>query len=191
LPGVALVLLLHLTLLWALLRTEFAAPLLPRERETIMVLPPIAKPPKPRPKIKPVRRTAAAPAQTPFYRYPALPLPQSPPDLKEFGRALFGCAPEQLSELSPEDRAHCTDNFDNRAFADLPPGAEMKERSAQAKRWAAAITARNAAVRIPCAYFTKTGGAGVTVPMADVTCILRNAIHRDEIGGVKLGLPSP
>jgi len=81
-------------------------------RETILFLtPPL--PPAPRTIDArggaPVGRAPSRAAPMPFSPVPFSPVPQPVPqaDLRGFGRALFGCAPEHYAELLPEERAHC------------------------------------------------------------------------------------
>ena len=80
------------------------------ERETLLLLPPIA-PPKP-------TTIDARPPSTLSTAQPIVPPPPSAPPvmiaplappggIAGFGRSLFGCAPEHYAELTPDERAHC------------------------------------------------------------------------------------
>jgi hypothetical protein len=81
------------------------------EKETLLLLPPLAPPP-------PVTTIDARPPSTLSTAPPIVaPPPQSPPvitaplappgGIAGFGRSLFGCAPENYANLTPEERAHC------------------------------------------------------------------------------------
>jgi len=82
--------------------------------ETMLLLRPL---PQAKPKVTnidargpPSTHTSSAPKITPpeiapSENAPAFPVPA--PDLRGFGRSLFGCAPEHYADLPPEERAHC------------------------------------------------------------------------------------
>ena len=81
------------------------------EKETLLLLPPLA-PPKP-----PITIDARAPSTlstappivpTPPTSPPVMIAPLAPPSgIAGFGRSLFGCAPEHYADLTPDERAHC------------------------------------------------------------------------------------
>lgn len=103
--------------------------------------------------------------------------PVAPPDVSGLGQALFGCAPENLTNLTPEQRAHCTGNlphFDDHAL--LQPKSHVEDPA----RRAAEMRARNTPGRIPCASLSEvqTSPAGSSVvPMVDPACVLGGLIN--------------
>ena len=121
------------------------------------------------------------PAVQPLTVPPIFLPPVAPPsatDLQTFGNALFGCAPENRNNLTPEQRAHCN------AFAALPrdqdtarePGSLVKD----LPRRQAELTARNAPARVPCVQFrsqTLFGGGNDTGGVADPLCLLNGWIN--------------
>src|SRR3954468_20520584 len=110
--GAALALLVQAVFLLLVLLTP-AQRIAPRiEKETLLLLPPLA-PPKP-----PVTIDARAPSTLSTAAPVVPPPPQSPPPvitaplappsgIAGFGRSLFGCAPEHYADLLPDERAHC------------------------------------------------------------------------------------
>jgi hypothetical protein len=166
----ALVLLLHLLLLAALLHSvihpvrtaamrEIFFQLAPRRERAI----PLPAPPLPA-MIAPPRggvTTGAMPTPAP-----------AAPDMRGLGQALFGCAPEILGSLTPEQRSHCTTGFARPdANAVAAPSTHVKD----AARWAGALKERNTPGRIPCTYIAVTpvmaGAGGTKVPMAEFVCL--------------------
>jgi hypothetical protein len=113
--GVVLALLVQAALIAAAILSLARPTLLSRiTHETILLLRPL---PQAKPKVTsidarepPSARTAPAPKMTPPEIVPsenAPSLPAPAPDLRGFGRSLFGCAPERYADLPPEERAHC------------------------------------------------------------------------------------
>jgi hypothetical protein len=168
--SITLVLLLHAIFL-ALLLTPFPRAIMRAvPRETILFFPR----PEPLPE-KPLPRRVIRSLTAPAFQYDV-----APPDIRvappgQLGLSLFGCSPENLGNLTAEERAHCDGAFvaGMRAMANGP----MKEHALHATRWAAVIHARNTAVRIPCTYITTTPGAtpntAITLPMAQPLCVLQ------------------
>lgn len=163
-----LVLLLHLLLLAALLHSvirptrpaamrEIFFQLAPR-REPAAPLPP---PPLPAMAVPPRggALSGAMPSQAP-----------AAPDIRGVGQALFGCAPENLGNLTPEQRSHCTAGF-ARPDAGTEPSTHVKD----AARWTDELKTRNTPGRIPCTYIAVTpamaGGGDNKVPMAEFVCL--------------------
>jgi hypothetical protein len=108
--GAILALLVQFSFLLLVLLTP-SHPLRPViEKETLLLLPPLAPP-------KPVTIDARAPSvfstappvvPPPPYSPPAMIAPLAPPSgIAGFGRSLFGCAPEHYADLTPDERAHC------------------------------------------------------------------------------------
>jgi hypothetical protein len=163
-----LVLLLHLLLLTALLHSvirpnrpaaigeiffQFA---LPTNRAS-----PLPPPPLP-PLLAPPRGGATSGAMP--------SLAPAAPDIRGLGQALFGCAPENIGSLTPEQRSHCAAGL-MRPDANAAPPTHVKN----AGRWADELKARNTPGRIPCTYIAVTpamaGGGDNKVPMAEFVCL--------------------
>ena len=124
----------------------------------------------------------------PSLRAPPLNLPPvilppviSPPaaDLQTFGKALFGCAPENLDRLTPEQRSHCGE------FAAIPRDRDsVREPPSLVKdlpRRQAELAARNTPARVPCIGLrTQTlgfTGKQDTGMMIDPLCVLNGLIN--------------
>jgi hypothetical protein len=87
---------------------------------------------------------------------------------------LLGCAPENLSNLTVEQRSHCP-GFSGRDDSDV---IESPSHVNDPVRRAAEMRARNKLLRIPCTSITQaqTGGGTATVPMTDPFCVLGGII---------------
>ncbi len=158
--------------------------LLPRLRET-------SKPARPPRRTRPslaVPNPAAPSIAVPPLALPPLALPPiilSPPtnDLQTFGKDLFGCAPEQLGKLRPDERAHCS------TFA-MPPATAMTEPPSLVKdlpRRQAELAAKNTPPRVPCMGIKSqalASGHQDTGFMVDPLCVLNGLIN-----GFDNGLP--
>ena len=166
-----LVLLLHLALLLALLRAVIAPINSPtKEQETILRL-------MPQLKSEPAQKAAPPAMASPQLRIPVVPLVPPPlatapaPDLSGFGRRLFGCAPENLSNLSREERANCSTGLTRPdANAMIEPRSHVKDPS----RRAAEMATKNTPGRIPCTYITSAPAPHGTAPapMIDTGCTI-------------------
>ena len=132
------------------------------------------------------RRGRPSPTQPltaqPLTMPPIISPPVEPPpaaDLQTFGKELFGCAPENLSKLTPEQRTHCG------RFAAVPRDRDtVTEPSSLVKdlpRREAELAARNTPARVPCvALRTQTlgfTGKEDTGVMADPLCLLNGWIN--------------
>ena len=84
---------------------------------------------------------------------PAISTAPAAPDVTGLGRQLFGCAPERLATLSPEDRARCVTglNAPDKSMVTFP-----KSHVQDPARRAAELKAKNSSPRIPCTF---TGSA--------------------------------
>src|SRR6478609_1704108 len=83
-----------------------------RAREMLLLLRPLARLPPERPvlgRAPPRAITIAPPAIAPPLPNagPSVINPAPPSALEAFGRALYGCTPEAMARLSPQDRAKC------------------------------------------------------------------------------------
>src|ERR1043165_9918524 len=82
-----------------------------RAREMLLLLRPLARlqPTRPALPLSPPRAIAILPPAVPLPPLPNAPgvAPAPPSALEAFGRALYGCTPEKMANLSPQDRAKC------------------------------------------------------------------------------------
>jgi hypothetical protein len=131
-----------------------------------------------------------APAVTPSKLRPALPRrggmpssvipsytpPTAAPDLTGLGQALFGCAPENIPNLTPDQRAHCTNGIARpNDDAVLNPKSHVQDPA----RREAEMRTKNTPGHIPCAEMISghTGGGDVPVPGADPICVLGGLLN--------------
>ena len=173
-----LVLLLHLALLLGLLHAV-TTPLQPpsiQAREMILRL-------MPRLKSTPAKQAAPRAVASPQLRSPVVPLVPPPlattPDLSGFGRSLFGCAPENLGNLSREERAHCDTGPmrpDGNAMAE--PRSHVKDPS----RRAAEMAAKNRPGHVPCTYVTASPSPSSSEPvfMVNPFCVMDGLVNGFE-----------
>lgn len=117
-------------------------------REWIMLLPKLPAPPPE----KIVPRVRARPLEVPLptVNIPRIePAPRAAP-LKDLGNALFGCTPENIGNLSPEDQEKC------RGFAFSPPDrdtvAALRSHVRDPALHAAELAARKAPARVDCTH---------------------------------------
>ncbi|HEY1876452.1 MAG TPA: hypothetical protein VGG66_03245 [Rhizomicrobium sp.] len=107
---------------------------------------------------------------------PSYTPPVARPDITGLGQALFGCAPENLPNLTPDQRAHCTNGFtrpDENALVE--PKSHVKD----PLRREAEMRAKNTPGRVPCTSVTNVGGlAGNTAaPTVNPICIIGGLIN--------------
>jgi hypothetical protein len=105
---------------------------------------------------------------------PALAPPAPTPDITGLGRALNDCAPENWTNLSPDDRARCP------GVLHRPDESVMIEPRSHVKdpaRREVEIAAKNTPGRIPCTRVetVMTPSGGVAVPMLDPGCAAKVA----------------
>lgn len=175
--GLALVGLLHLLLLLALLQavTTPVRTQLPG-REAILRLIPLLKPappvPAPPSQSAPIQRRAVVPPVA-----EPTPLPAAP-DIRPLGNSLFGCAPETLASLPPDQRAACAGSVGH-----APSDTEVTMPKSHVKdpaRRAAEMRTKNTPGRIPCAVLMNApapyGGKQI-IPGADPFCVLHGLIN--------------
>lgn len=176
-----LVLLLHALLLFAFLQflvkpQSAGIPNPERLLELMIRMPRLSAPPPP---AAPVRQRAPArvhPGGEQSGRMPSFAPPALTPDIRGLGQALLGCAPENLVNLTPAQKAHCPGGFsapDERAVAEPP--SHVKD----SLRRAAEMKAKNAPLRIPCTSVidAPVGGGTAAVPMVDPSCTLDGALR--------------
>jgi hypothetical protein len=184
--GAALVALVHVVLLGIVMismpRTIFG---LPSPREIYYVFRPQARP-------KPLPRLVVAPppsqARPPLFRYAPTPPPQAvitaPPGTNGLQLSLFGCAPENLANLTPEQRERCGTSLAMSSFSSAIPGT-VRSLSLDAGRWRAAVTARNTPIAVPCTGTTNVTINSVTMEsrpavMVDPLCVIAKALGNDD-----------
>jgi hypothetical protein len=173
-----LVLLLHAFMLLVLLRftVQKHSPLAPAEHLLEMIIP--------------VAKVSAPAPRTPAQKPPTSPLPFIPPvavpslapptpDITGLGRALFGCAPENLSNLTQEHRAHCPSPFTK---PDQSAMVEPKSHVKESARRAAEMDSKNTPGRVPCSFVAVERFTGAPVPAISFDCLA------DSVSGN--GLPS-
>src|SRR6185312_561184 len=94
------------------------------------------------------------PAAPPAVPPPLVLPPAAPPesDLQSFGKALFGCAPENRNNLTPDQRAHCS------GLAAMPRVTgrvgELPSLVNDPARREAELADRNTPVAVPCVTLT-------------------------------------
>jgi hypothetical protein len=107
---------------------------------------------------------------------PSYTPPVAPPDITGLGQALFGCAPENLTNLTPDQRAHCTNGFTRPDDSAL---VEPKSHVKDPLRREAEMRARNTPGRVPCTGVAKVAGPSGSnaAPMLDPICIIGGLIN--------------
>jgi hypothetical protein len=172
-----LVMLLHGLLLMLLLQTfaHKGVGTLPA-RETILRLLPLLKP---APQQEAAPRSSAEPRPAPLV-IPAAPeigaAPEAP-NIRALGDRLFGCAPEKLAVMTPEDRARCATGLaaPDRSVVTIP-----KSRVRDPVRRAAEMAAKNKPLVVPCTYVGEAPapyGASVPTAMLNPICALDGLVN--------------
>jgi hypothetical protein len=116
----------------------------------------------------------------------AEPPPQTPapPDLAGIGRVIFGCKPEDLATLTPEERARCTS-----AGLGTPPDeaslAAIAELAAEENvRFEYALLRKQQPLLLPCA-----GGIGIS--LYTVLCLADGLINGFDLDSGKYPVYAP
>jgi hypothetical protein len=179
LRGAALVLALHFTIISLLVQSlETPISMAPAQQEILLNFRPVVKP-----KLEPrIKKSAKGPthAQRPSISFPTHAPPAAlgaaPSASDSLNLSLFGCAPENLSNLTEEERAHCSEAPNAASLESSIPGS-TPERAVQAGRWASSSAREHAPMRVPCVGLGQTAGGGpgrsATVGMVDFTCLYR------------------
>lgn len=174
---------LHAALLFALLHflvPPQSRPAAEAERLLEMVIRP-SSPAAPAPAAQ--RQKSLAPRRqqgsTVVNPMPSFAPPAEAPDIAALGRALSGCAPENLSRLSPDERAHCPGVFHRPGETVL---VEPQSRVKDPARRAAEMAAKNRPARIPCTYVGAVPGPSGGAPafMLDPVCAIKGVIDGFE-----------
>jgi hypothetical protein len=146
--------------------------------EITFILPRLREAPKAGSAPRRIRPSASFPAPTQRLKLPPIAMPPAATDLQAFGNALFGCAPENLSKLTPEQRTHCG------GFGPAPHGStaatEPQSLVKDLPRREAELAARNAPARVPCASL-RTQALGFsgqeTTAIVDPLCALNGWLN--------------
>jgi hypothetical protein len=176
-----LVLLLHAVLLFAflqyLVKPQSAG--LPNPERLLELMIRMPRVSAPLPPAAPARQRAPVRVQPSGEQsggMPSLALPPLTPDIRGFGQALLACAPENLVNLTPTQRAHCPGGF---SAPGESPVAEPPSDVKDPLRRAAEMKARSTPLRIPCTSVINApvGGGTAAVPMVDPSCALDGALR--------------
>lgn len=116
---------------------------------------------------------------------PSFAPPVPAPDVTGFGQALFGCAPENIPNLTPDQRAHCINGFtrpDDSAL--VQPRSQVQDLA----RREAEMRTKNTPGHIPCAIVmdSHAPGGGGAAPGVDPLCVIDGLIN---VFGPLNGLP--
>jgi|HubBroStandDraft_5_1064220.scaffolds.fasta_scaffold75490_2 hypothetical protein len=179
--SLVLVVLLHALLLFAVLHFMVTAQRSARpapERLLEMIIS-TARKPLPAPMTAPPSKPMAAPQRGGEYKgvMPSYAPPAAAPDVTGLGQALFGCAPENIPNLTPDQRAHCTNGFtrpDDNAL--IEPKSHVQDPA----RREAEMRTKNTPGRVPCTSLTEvqTSLSGNTlVPMVDPVCAIGGLLN--------------
>ena len=174
LAGAALVAAIHVLFVsFLLISLPIQVPPLPTAREMFLMFRPAPKTVRLPRKIEPPGTARAGP---PLFHYaPSTAITILPTAKNGLSLSLFGCAPENLANLTPDERAHCGDGLSAASLRADFPGAPH-ELSLDPGRWAQAIRDRNTPLRVACTSLTKTAGKGpgqsANTLMVDPLCVL-------------------
>jgi hypothetical protein len=173
--GLGVVALLHVGLITFILFSlpQSHAPRLPVAAREMFFFFPKAAPAHLPQRIEPPHRVAAEP----LFSAPSTALSPTPPRPRTtngLGLALFGCAPETLANLTPDERAHCGNPaLEAAADAEVLPGV-VREQAHDTARWQAALAARDAppsCVRLD--DVAAPNGQANRAALADPLCLLK------------------
>lgn len=174
--SLALVMLLHGLLLMLLLQTFTYknARILPTPGAILRLLPLL----KSAPEQQAAPRSSARPRPAPLVIPAAPEIGASPQtqDLRALGDKLFGCAPERLAAMTPEERARCSTGL---AAPDRNVVTIPKSHVRDPQRRAAEMAARNKPLVVPCTYVIDAPAPyGSTLGvMANPICVLDGLVN--------------
>jgi hypothetical protein len=180
--SLVLVVLLHALLLFAVLHFMVTAQKSARpapERLLEMIISTASKPVPMRAPAAPVTHmpSLAQPGGEYSGVMPSYAPPVAAPDVTGLGQALFGCAPENIPNLTPDQRAHCTNGFtrpDDNAL--IEPKSHVQDPA----RREAEMRTKNTPGRVPCTSLTEvqTSLSGNTlVPLVDPVCAIGGLLN--------------
>jgi len=108
----------------------------------------------------------------PHFHYAPLTQPQAItvlPQTKDLGLSLFACAPENLANLTAQERAHCTNPLTMAALQGAPPGG-LTMHAVHDDRWER-IAGANTPASVPCTRSQKLAdGNGGSAMFVDALC---------------------
>ncbi|MBL6853253.1 MAG: hypothetical protein ISS15_08100 [Alphaproteobacteria bacterium] len=168
--GAAVVALVHVVLIgFVLLSTPRTIELIPSPREIYYVFHP--KPPQKLPVHIGPPPVALRPP--PRFEYAPRVLPRAItvlPPTKDLGLSLFACAPENLANLTAQERAHCTNALTMAALqGPLPGGLTMH--AVHGDRWEQQVAEREEPAAVPCTKSQKLNdGNGGSAVFVDALC---------------------
>lgn len=173
--SILLVLTLHTLLILALARfmvsPQHSAFRMAPETRLFELIIHTARPPQPGTrKHAPAPTRAAVRPQTSLPAEPRLPaIPTPAPDIRGFGQALVGCAPENLATLDETQRSRCRKYG---ALSSYDPSAvdytDHTDQVPGAKRWERELARKNTPLLLPC------GNSHSADPVYTGACIIAN-----------------
>ena len=182
LAGAALALVLHAALIALLLRVTLSQAPLPSvisERLTWIALRAPPKPESQKTHARHVRVRATTGLPVPDFRGATFPPEPNTQSLEVLHPFLFDCAPENLTNLSPEQRAQCGGTMNRPdGSADF---ADRTSRSHDAARWARGLARKNNPLLLPC-----SSPQGIGVSPTTLICLgkgLLNGFDLDAMPG--------
>ena len=168
--GAAVVAAVHVVLVgFVMLSTPKTIELIPSPREIFYVFHP--QPPKKLPvHTGPPRITLRPP---PRFEYAPQVEPKAItviPPAQDLRLSLFACSPENLANLTTQERAHCTNALTMASVqGPLPGGLTMH--AVQDARWEQALAERNGSASVPCTRSQKLAdGNGGSAVFVDALC---------------------
>jgi len=98
------------------------------------------------------------------------------PDVTGLGMRLFGCTPEQIARLTPEERARCATGLKapDKSVVTIP-----KSHVQDPARRAAELQAKNSPPRTPCVYAGSVPAphGGAVAVMVDPVCAIDGLLN--------------
>jgi hypothetical protein len=179
--GALLVVLLHFLLLLAVLHAVIRRPSLPLRGELVFVLPHLLQPARttraPLPPRPPARMTLPLHALPPVI--PSLPAvapsrlaaPQAQPDLRGLGQSLFGCAPENLATLTPQQQMRCGSAFapPDQTQELIHPHSNVSDPDLRAVEMAK----KNTPAHVPCTSIASQGAPASSRQVLTLFCTVK------------------
>ncbi|HJW40146.1 MAG TPA: hypothetical protein VJ476_02840 [Rhizomicrobium sp.] len=174
LPAAIVVALVHVGIISIILTSQPGAIALPPVPHEMFYLfppaPPLVRLPH---RIEP---PVAAHRTRPLFRYePSTGITLPAPVESALEQSLFGCAPEDLSKLTPAQRAHCGEVYSARAYDGSLQGPPQPLDTA---RWQTDIDSRNTPPSMACTGAASTPArapnSASTATLVDPLCLLRS-----------------
>lgn len=168
--GAAAVALIHVVLIGVvMLSTPRTIAIIQNPREIYYVFNPL--PPKKLPVHTGPQHTATRPP--PRFEYAPQVEPKAItviPPAQDLRLSLFACSPENLANLTTQERAHCTNALTMASVQGPMPGG-FTMHAVQAARWERDLADRNTPSSVPCTRSQKMGdGNGGSAMFVDALC---------------------